>query len=172
MYLIGTFYHALEQKGRLSVPKKFRTYFEGRVVITLGLDGCLFVFHTKQFEHLLDDQSHLSVASKRARDWTRLLTNNATEVEVDTLGRILVPENLRHKAGINKQVVIVGSLNRLEIWDQTTYHAYVSEIEKNKEIIAEAISQIEYDDTKPTTAHLSSLSNARGGSSGTQGQEE
>jgi len=150
MYLTGSYYHALEQKGRVSVPKKFRQFFKTTIVLTLGLDGCLFGFHPDQFQKLLSEQEQLPLESKNARDWTRLLTNNAAEIELDALGRILIPENLRLKAGIHKEIVIVGSLNRIEIWDQSTYHRYLEQIETNKEQIAEAISQSIYDHHQST----------------------
>lgn len=137
MFLTGCYYHALEQKGRVSIPKKFRVYFENNIVITLGLDGCLFGFHKEEFQAMLSQKQFLPLESKTGRDWIRLLTNSAIDVSIDAQGRILIPEALRQKTGIQKEIAIVGSLNRIEFWNQQTYHQYIQSIESQKETIAQ-----------------------------------
>jgi MraZ protein len=157
MYLTGTYYHALEQKGRVSIPKNFRSHFGSILTITLGLDGCLFLLHQDEFNRMLSEQSRLPLTHQQSRDWVRIITNNAVELTIDSLGRILIPEFLRNKVGLKKQVIIVGSLNRLEVWDQSTYHAYIDRIEEKKEEIAALVGQINNDrqNNSTSTSHAS-----------------
>lgn len=143
MHFIGRYYHALEQKGRLSIPKSFRNELGGQAIITRGLDGCIFLFHEKDWQSILTENDTTTFTKKNLRDWTRLLANNAQLVEFDRLGRILIPEYLRQQANVTKDTVIVGSVNRVEIWDQKTYHQYVENLENQAEDIAESISSKE-----------------------------
>jgi len=144
---IGRYYHALEQKGRLSIPKLFREKMAGSAVLTHGLDGCLFIFPLSGWTTVIESAGNLPFTRKNARDWVRLLANNAVEVTFDRLGRILIPDHLQAVAALDKDVVIVGSLNRLEIWDRQRYHAYFDNISKEAESIAERIG-----DTKEADA--------------------
>lgn len=140
MYLIGRYYHALEQKGRLSIPSGLRKQIGDSAILTFGLDGCLFMFATKNWQQVALEASNLPFTQKKARDWVRLLANNAVKVDFDKLGRINIPDYLRQHAGLTKRICVVGSLNRVEIWDQTIYHTYLSRVEKQKEAIAESIT--------------------------------
>lgn len=141
MQFIGRYYHALEQKGRLSIPTSFRNKLGESAIITLGLDGGLFLFALGDWEKIVAKTGELAFTKKNARDWIRLLSNNAIEVSFDRLGRILIPEYLREKAKLNKDVVVVGSLERVEIWDQKAYHSYLDTIEGEKEAIAESLEE-------------------------------
>jgi MraZ protein len=136
---IGRYYHALEQKGRLSIPVSFREGLKPSAVLTRGLDGCLFLFALKEWEVLSAQSASLPLTRKTSRDWLRLLANNAAVVTFDSLGRILIPEYLRETAGLTKQVVVVGSLTRVEIWNQASYSQYLKNLESNAETIAESI---------------------------------
>lgn len=133
---IGRHYHKLEDKGRVSLPKKFREV-ETDWIVTRGLDGGLFVFRKKDFLEKLQEIATRSFTKKRHRDFVRLMVNEAQEVAADANGRVSLPEYLINLAGLKKEVVIVGSYNYLEIWDQATYHAYLDQLEKNAELIAE-----------------------------------
>jgi MraZ protein len=139
MYLIGRYYHALEQKGRLSIPASFRKQLGDSAILTLGLEGCLFMFAAPNWQQVALEATKLPFTQKKARDWIRLLANNAKQVEFDPLGRILIPDYLRQYAKLQKHVSIVGSLNRLEIWDQSLYHQYLDELQQHPESIAESI---------------------------------
>ena len=136
---IGRFYHALEQKGRVSIPVSFRQYLKSGGVITRGLDGCLFLFPQVTWDELVSGALNSPLTQKRARDWVRLLANSAVPVKLDNLGRLLIPEYLIELAMLKKQVVVVGSLNRIEVWDQTQYHHYMKELDTNAEAIAESV---------------------------------
>jgi MraZ protein len=135
---IGKYYHTIEEKGRVSLPKSFRE-LEKQWVITRGLDGGLFLFPAKSFQQQVQTLNQLGFTKKAHRDFVRLLTNDAESLEADTQGRITIPEYLRAAAQLTKQVVIVGSFERVEIWDVDTYHAYLDTIAQNAEEIAEQI---------------------------------
>lgn len=137
---IGRYYHALEQKGRLSIPAVFRQILGDSAVITRGLDGCLFLFPYKNWEKISQQAANMPLTKKQSRAWVRLLANNAADVLFDDLGRIMVPEHLRTFGKLAKAVVIVGSLNYVEIWDQETYHHYLKSIENQAEAIAETLT--------------------------------
>ncbi len=122
---VGTYYHTLEDQNRISVPKSFRTELTPGSVITYGLDGCLFLFTADSWSKLSDKLSALPLTNKAARDFLRLLTYNASPVELDKLGRTKLSGNIIELAGLKKDVVFAGALTRVEIWDKDRYHAYV-----------------------------------------------
>jgi MraZ protein len=136
--LIGKYYHKLEAQNRLSLPKKFRDDSESWI-ITRGLDGCLFLFKPADFTAQLQLITERSLTKKTNRDLIRLMANEATEVSPDQNGRIHLPEYLTEFAHLTESVVVVGSLERIELWDQSTYHAYIEQIESNAETIAETV---------------------------------
>jgi len=136
--LIGKYYHHLENKGRLSLPAKFREVSRAWIV-TRGLDGCLFLLQESNFKQELDKIAQSSLTKKANRDLLRLMTNEASELEVDDNGRVNLPNYLIEFANLKKEVVVVGSLNHLEIWDQEKYHNYIDQIESQAEDIAESI---------------------------------
>lgn len=137
--LIGKYYHHLEDQGRLSLPKKFREV-SGEWVVTRGLDGCLFLLQPENFaKELANIEAKSALTKKATRDFLRLMTNEAAEISADSNGRVNLPAYLIDFAGLTKQVVVVGSLNHLEIWDQERYHQYIDQLEGQAEDIAESI---------------------------------
>ena len=122
---VGTYYHTLEDQNRISVPKSFRTDLNPGSVITYGLDGCLFLFTADSWSKLSDKLASLPLTNKAARDFLRLLTYNATPVELDKLGRTKLSSSIVKLAGLKKDVVFAGALTRVEIWDKDRYHTYV-----------------------------------------------
>lgn len=140
MLFIGRYYHALEQKGRLSIPSKFRKDLGERPILTQGLDGCLFLYPEVEWQKIITDAQKLPFTKKHARDWVRLLANNAVELALDRIGRIKVPDYLIEYANLQKDVVIAGSFSHLEIWDRDVYHAYFEKIQDKAEEIAEQVS--------------------------------
>jgi MraZ protein len=135
---IGKFYHSLDNKGRLSLPKKFRLGNK-EWIVTRGLDGCLFVLKKDDYINNYEKIINRTFTKKDHRDLGRLLANDATEVKADKNGRINLPSNLIEVAKLNKHVVLVGSFNRIEIWDRDNYHKYMDNIEDEMEDIAERI---------------------------------
>jgi len=135
---IGKFYHHLEEHGRLSLPKKFRD-LEKNWIVTRGLDGCLFLLKSDNFQKELSQIADQSFTKKAHRDLIRLMTNEAQEVSADKNGRVNLPNYLINFAQLKKEVVVVGSLNHLEIWDQEHYHHYIDQLEGDAENIAERV---------------------------------
>ena len=110
--LIGEYTHSIDDKNRLSLPAKFRAEMGKKVVLTPGLDGCLWVFTLKQWEDISGKLNESSVFQSDSRSINRYFLGGATEQEVDSLGRILVPDFLRDKANLKNKVVIIGVRNR------------------------------------------------------------
>jgi MraZ protein len=140
--LIGQFEHRLEEKGRLSIPKKFRHFLGDLAVITKGLDGCLFVFPQKKWTKLIGKLSTLPLSRRDARSFSRHLTFGAVEAEFDSQGRVLIPGFLRLFAEIKKEVVVAGALDRIEIWSKERFVKYQAELEKDPETIAEKLAEL------------------------------
>ncbi len=135
---IGRYYHTLEEKGRLSLPKEFRTQTK-KWVVTRGLDGGLFLMKASDFQANLEKFAKRTFTKKDNRDFIRLMTNDAKLVEPDKLGRVTLPAYLTKLAKLKKQVVVVGSYSYIEIWDQAKYHQYLNKLEKEAEKIAERL---------------------------------
>lgn len=139
---IGQYLHSLENKGRLAVPKKFRQDLGQRLVISRGLDGCLFIFSLPKWQELAEKLTKSSLTKKDARAFNRFLTYSAAEVVFDKQGRVLIPEFLRNYAGIKNEVVVAGALDRLELWDKKRFDQYSQKIEKESEEIAERLGEV------------------------------
>jgi MraZ protein len=139
---VGTYYHTLEDQGRVSVPKSFRTELSPGSVITKGLDGCLFIFTAESWTKLTEKLQNLPLTSKPARDFLRLLTYNAIPLDTDKLGRTRLPETLTKLAGIKKDVVFAGALTRVEIWDKATYHAYVENLTAQESELESSLAEL------------------------------
>lgn len=139
---VGTYYHTLEDQNRVSVPKAFRTELTPGSVITKGLDGCLFIFTSESWNKLVEKLQSLPLTSKPARGFLRLLTYNATPLDTDKLGRTHLSQNLIDLAGIKKDVVFAGALSRVEIWDKSTYHAYVDGLNSQESELESSLSEL------------------------------
>ena len=131
---IGRYYHTIETKGRLAIPQSFREELQSGGVITWGLDGCLFLFPNSYWQKLSEKLASLPMTQPAARNLTRLLVQSATELNLDSQGRTLIPDHLREQVQLKKQVVVAGALTRIEIWDRDIYH-------KHLDLIAQQINQ-------------------------------
>lgn len=140
--LIGEYRHNLDPKKRLSIPSKFRKELGDGGVVTRGLDNCLFVFPLKYWLDLQDRLRKLSLVQEDTRAFYRLMVSAASEVEFDSLGRILIPDSLKEFAGLKKIVVVAGLLDRIEIWDESRWNAYRSNLEKNSNKIAKKLGDL------------------------------
>ena len=138
---IGRYYHHLEDKGRISLPKTFREQVT-EWIVTRGLDGGLFVFPKAEYQQQLQQIATSTFTKQSHRDFVRLLTNEAREIQADSQGRVQLPEYLIEFAHLVKQVVIVGSYSWIEIWDQDRYHQYLEQVEPRAEAIAEAMNTV------------------------------
>lgn len=137
---IGRYYHKLEEKGRISLPKDLRSNNQSWIV-TRGLDGGLFLFLAENFVAELEKLALKTFTKKKDRDFIRYMTNDAYQLEVDKNGRVLLPDYLKNFAHIQKEVVIVGSFNKIEIWDRDKYHQYLDQLEDQAEEIAESLDE-------------------------------
>lgn len=140
--LIGEYQHTIDTKKRLAIPAKMRAELGEKVVVTRGLDGCLFVYTAKMWEELAQKLGAAPVGSEMSRGFVRLLLSGANEVELDSLGRVLVPDTLKEYAGLAKNVVIVGVYNRLEIWDKDRWSSYSARAERDIGNMAEKMGEL------------------------------
>ncbi|MDO4343430.1 MAG: division/cell wall cluster transcriptional repressor MraZ [Eubacteriales bacterium] len=115
---MGEYNHAIDTKGRLIIPSKFRDELGEEFVVTKGLDGCLFVFSNDAWREFEEKLRTLPLMNKSARQFARFFVAGATPCELDKQGRILLPATLREFAGLEKDVVLTGMLNRIEIWSK------------------------------------------------------
>ena len=139
---IGEYQHALDDKGRMAIPTKFRAELKIGAVVTKGLDNCLFLYTKKAWAELAERLSKLPLARANTRAFGRLMLAGAMDVEVDSQGRILVPDYLRAFAGLKRQVVVAGLYNRLELWDSAKWTQYKRGTEKSNVSIAEALGEL------------------------------
>jgi MraZ protein len=139
---IGEYEHTLDEKNRVSIPKHYRTGLGKKMVMTRGLDNCLFVYSRSSWEKVAAKLQELSFAQADTRGFNRFILSGAAEVEVDAAGRVLIPEHQRQFAKLSKTVVFAGVSDRVEIWDADAWKAYKAEIEKKAEDMAETLGQI------------------------------
>jgi len=140
--LLGEYKHSLDIKGRVAIPAKFREELNAGAIITRGLDKCLFIFGTKEWESLVQKLLSLPLAQSNSRAFVRLMLAGASQVDFDNQGRILIPEYLRRYAGLKKQVVIAGLYSRMEIWDEENWENYKTKTESASGEIAERLSEL------------------------------
>ena len=132
--LIGTYQHSLDAKGRLFIPAKLRDDLGESFVITRGTSGCLFGMSKDQWETLAQQLATRPLGDPSSQRAVRQIASMAGEVELDRQGRVLLPAPLRKMAGLTKETVIIGAINRIEIWDKAIWEEYLEN------------SELEYDD--------------------------
>ncbi|MEI7462883.1 MAG: division/cell wall cluster transcriptional repressor MraZ [Candidatus Taylorbacteria bacterium] len=141
--LIGEYSHNFDDKSRISLPAKFRKEMGAKVVIAPGIDSCLFVFTIKGWKEFTDRLSRpdnsSSVLQADNRNFNRLVIGRAVEVEVDAVGRMLVPDHLRDHANLDGKTTIIGVVNRVEIWNSSAWVKYRDEFSKKTDVIAEKL---------------------------------
>lgn len=139
----GEYQHTLDGKGRVIIPSKLRDGLGDRFVITRGLDQCLFVYPNSEWVRLEQKLKQLPFTKSDSRAFTRLFFSGAMEVEADKQGRILIPNNLREYAGIEKEVMFIGVSNRVEVWSEESWKNYFGEANENYEELAEKLVDFE-----------------------------
>lgn len=142
MEFVGTYYHTIDEKGRVSVPKSFRSGLKDGSIVTKGLDGCLFIFGADYWTELATKLRALPLGQKNARDFLRLMTYNASPIEFDSLGRTRFPIPLGESVHLQKEVVFVGTLTRIEVWDKHTYHEYFDKLAEREGELSESLGQL------------------------------
>lgn len=139
---IGEFKHSLDDKNRMSVPYRFKSNLTKGAVVTRGLDNCLFLYKKDQWVKIATKISELPFSSAKARAFSRLMLAGAVEVELDSQGRIILPDYLKKFAKLKKNVVVAGLYSRIEIWDSKVWQEYKDKTERDAEKIAETMSEM------------------------------
>jgi len=139
---LGEYTYSIDEKKRLAVPSKFRQSLGKKAVITRGLDNCLFLYPQKEWKVLAEKLSKLPLSQADARGFARIMLAGAMEVNIDGLGRILVPDYLKKYASLGKKAVIAGLYNRIEIWDANVWKEYKEKTEKEAGNIAERLKEL------------------------------
>jgi MraZ protein len=123
--LLGTHGYQLDPKGRISLPARFREAFADGAYLTLGQDGCLFCFPRAEWDARSREVRSTPISDTEGRAYARMFFGNAEPVELDSQGRLVVPQRLRQQVGIQKEVVVVGVQDRMEIWDRAAHDRYL-----------------------------------------------
>lgn len=139
---LGEYTYTIDTKKRLAVPSKFRQELGKKAVITRGLDNCLFLFPMKQWQVLAEKLGKLPLGQSSARGFIRLMLGGAMEVQLDGLGRILVPDYLKNYASLKKKIVLAGLYNRIEIWDEAKWKTYKTKMEREVGDMAERLGEL------------------------------
>lgn len=138
----GEHSHTIDSKGRVSIPAKYRDQLTDQLVITRGLDHCLWVYTKAEWDKIAERLSALPITQKKSRAFSRLMLAGAWDAQLDSLGRIVLPEYLRQYASLSKHVIIAGLYNRLEVWDEDRWQSYSEETQTNSDEIAESMSEL------------------------------
>jgi MraZ protein len=139
--LLGEHEHTLDDKNRITLPAKLRAAFAGGVVLTRGLDGCLFAYPRVDWERLVESTlGSLDLLSQEGRRVHRFFFSGATEAELDRQGRVMIPAALIKHAGLGREVVVAGVRDHLEIWDGATWRKELNEVEGSAEDVAERLA--------------------------------
>lgn len=140
---MGEYRHTIDDKGRIIIPAKFRDELGKTFVVTRGLENCLFAYPSPEWQQLEQKLKTLPFTRSDARAFTRFFFSGATEVELDKQGRINVPGNLRQYAKLEKECVVLGVSNRVEIWSKRIWEDYFQESEESFNDIAEKLVDLE-----------------------------
>ena len=139
---IGEYQHMIDPKKRMAVPSKFRRELGATVVVTRGLDQCLFVYPMKTWTELAARLGTMPIGESSTRSFVRLMLAGAVDAVVDSQGRILIPDYLKEYAGLGKNVTVAGLFNRLEVWDKKKWKSYKVRAEKSTNTIAENLGKL------------------------------
>jgi len=139
--LLGEYTHTLDPKKRLSLPSKFRKEMGKKVILARGFDKCLYLYTQKGWEKNAQKLAELSKGSAESRAFERMQFSGAVEAEVDSLGRILIPDFLKDFAGLQTKVVVTGVNDRAEIWDEEKWMEYKSRMVEQNDSLAEKLGE-------------------------------
>ena len=134
---IGEFHHNIDDKGRIAIPSKYREILGDNFVITRGIEHCIYVYPNDTFNHIVTKLEGLPFTKKDARAFTRFFMSGATAIELDKQGRVNVPSPLISYANLSKKCVIVGTGDRLEIWNEDAFNEFMSSCNDEMSNIAE-----------------------------------
>ncbi len=140
----GEYQHAIDNKGRVIIPSRFRDELGTSFMVTKGLEDCLFVYSFEEWKNASAQIRQLSFTKSDARSFSRIFFSGACEVELDKQGRILLPANLRLYAGLDKDIYIIGVMSRVEIWDKEKWLSYSEATAAAYGDIAERINDLDF----------------------------
>ncbi|MBU4536826.1 division/cell wall cluster transcriptional repressor MraZ [Patescibacteria group bacterium] len=140
--LIGEYTHTLDPKKRVSLPVKFRTVLGKSMVITRGLDHCVYIYTQNEWKKVLEQLSNLSMLQADSRSFKRFMISGAEEISVDSVGRILIPDFLKNYAKLKTKVVLAGVNDHVEVWDEKTWKIYKEKVENSADVLAEKLGEI------------------------------
>jgi MraZ protein len=136
---LGTFAPKLDDKGRLILPAKFWDELSGGIVITRGLERCVFVYSQREFEDIHAKMRQAPVTSKQGRDFIRVFLSGASQEMPDKQRRITIPAMLREYAGLDRDLTVIGAGNRAEIWDTEAWNTYYEGVEDGFSTMSEEV---------------------------------
>lgn len=140
--LIGEYTHNFDDKNRVSVPSKFRKEIGKKIVVTRGLDNCLFMYTLAEWKKIAGKLGEMNMLGADTRGFNRFMLAGASEIDVDAIGRVLIPEYLRDFAKINEKVVFAGVFNRVELWNESAWKEYKNKVVKQADALAEKLGQV------------------------------
>ncbi len=138
---MGEYRHNADKKGRIIIPVRFREALGESIVATKGLDGCITVYTLNQWESILEGLQKLPTTKKESRMYIHMLTARAAQCEFDSQGRILLPQPLMEDAQIDKECVVVGVADHVEIWSRTRWDEYYESASESFEEVAEKLTE-------------------------------
>ena len=139
--LLGEYEHTIDDKSRLTLPSRFREAFADGIVLTRGMDGCLYGYAKEDWENLVTTRlAELDPLSREGRVMQRYFFSGAAEAELDKQGRVMIPAPLAEHAGLGKEVVVAGIRDHLEIWDRAAWREHLKEVEGSAEHVAERLA--------------------------------
>jgi MraZ protein len=139
--LLGEYEHTLDDKNRLTLPARFREAFADGLVVTRGMDGCLYVFTREGWDRFVAERLEgLDPFSREARQMSRFLFSGAAEADLDRQGRVMLPAALIDHAKLDRDVVVAGVRDHVEIWGRDSWREQLKEVEGNAELVAERLA--------------------------------
>ena len=138
---IGEYHHTIDEKGRIIIPAKFREELGDSFIVTRGIENCLFVYSNKSWDTICQKLNSLPFTKKDARVFNRFFMSGATGVELDKQGRVNISAPLIQYAHLDKECVVIGTGDRLEIWSQQDWDAFFHSTQDNMSDIAENLFQ-------------------------------
>ena len=137
----GSYNHNLDEKGRLVIPSKMRDELGCKAYILKGFDGALSIFKESDFQNLINELKAFPFHKKNSRAYLRIQLASACELDIDRQGRALLPAQLLSKYGIGKEVIVIGALDHIEVWNKNAYETYEKSADSSFEEIAEELGE-------------------------------
>jgi MraZ protein len=139
--LLGEYEHTIDDKNRLTLPAKFRPAFADGIVVTRGMDGCLYAYAAADWGRVVESRlASLDPLSQEGRRMQRFFFSGAAEAQPDKQGRVMIPAPLLEHAKLGRDVVVAGVYDHLEIWDRAAWHQEIAEVEGSAEDVAERLA--------------------------------